>query len=288
MTMMFPRIPTILAFATLLLGGAGVGFAAPETEEPPQGEAVYEQEIPEMTTLECAKCHPEAFRTIRDQGGQHQIECQECHTTFHSFKRGLSWEERMPACSACHDAVNGESFPECYSCHRNAHAPVASLAGVDQLAGQCTTCHGAAAETITQHPSAHTELACSECHYERHGSIPGCNACHPEPHAPYRDNQECISCHAPHAPTQITFQEGIPNRICTSCHGEAGERLAQSDKNHQTLACVFCHAGSHGSATTCRECHGDGPHNPELLKKFAQCQDCHGDAHALSLKKPGI
>lgn len=287
MTMTFSRGLTTLALALvlLLLGGAGAGPAAAEAEKPPAA-AVYEQDIPEMTTLECAKCHPQVFKTIRDRGGLHQIECQECHVTFHNFKEGLSWEERMPACSNCHEAVHGESYPECYSCHRNAHAPVASLVGVDQLAGECDGCHGAAVQSITKHPSAHTELACSECHYESHGYIPGCNECHPEPHAPYEDNKDCTTCHAPHAPLKITLQEGVANRVCTSCHGEVGKKLAQSGKKHQALSCVFCHAGSHGSSATCSECHGKGPHNPELLEKFGECRNCHGDAHGLSLRKP--
>ena len=286
MTLIFFRRLTLAALATLLLGGAGAGLAA-ETGKPPQGAAVYQQDIPEMNTLECAKCHPEVFRTIRDEGGQHRLECQDCHITFHNFKPGLSWEARMPACSDCHDQVHGESFPECLSCHRNAHAPLASLVGIDQLAGQCAACHAEAARAIEQNPSAHAELSCSECHRERHGYRPGCAECHPEPHTPYQEQQGCIGCHAPHAPLAISLGEDVPNRLCATCHREAADRLAQSGKKHQALACVFCHAGSHGDAATCGQCHGNGPHNPEQLANFDQCQDCHGDAHGLSLENKG-
>lgn len=286
MTKLFFRSWIISAFVILLLGGAHAGFAATEAEKPTQEENIYKQEVPEMTTLECAKCHRQAFKTIRDQGGRHQIACQDCHITFHNFQEGLSWEERMPACADCHAGVHAGSFPECYSCHRNAHAPVTSLVGADQLAGNCTACHGAAEETLATHTSGHTELGCSECHYDSHGYLPGCTECHPEPHAPYEENSDCTTCHAPHAPLEITLEEGVANRVCTACHDEVGQRLAQSGKKHQALSCVFCHAGSHGSSATCSECHGEGPHSSELLKKFGECQNCHGDAHGLSLRKP--
>lgn len=273
---------------TVLFAAGALEVTAATSEESGQDAGVYQQEVPRMTTLECAKCHPEVFKTIRDQGGLHRLECQDCHVKFHNFQQGLSWEERMPDCSTCHEPVHGEAFLKCLSCHRNAHAPVASMVGADQLAGQCTSCHASAAQKIKDSPSAHTEISCSDCHHDRHGYSPSCNECHPEPHTPFESNAACMECHLPHTPLDITFGEKVANSLCRQCHAGAGASLAQSDKAHGGLKCVFCHAGQHGRVPTCQECHGEaGPHNAELLQDFESCQDCHGNAHSLTLENVG-
>ncbi len=288
MSMQFVLRMATLALAVLLVGGAGGGQAAEPLPEAAQGAEVYRQPIPEMTTLECAKCHPGVFTDIRDQGGLHQLECRECHVKFHNFQPGLAWEERVPGCRSCHDPVHGTALVECLACHRNAHAPVASMVGVDQLAGKCGDCHGEAAAVFKQQPSAHSEIACAECHHDRHGSRPACSECHAEAHTPFVDNAGCLGCHQAHAPMEITLNEGVANALCQGCHPEPAAKAGQSDKKHGALKCVFCHAGSHGEVPTCQQCHGDGPHNPELLKEFQGCLDCHGDAHGLSLPVKGV
>ncbi|BCR03475.1 c-type cytochrome [Desulfuromonas versatilis] len=279
---------TTLALTALLLGAPAGSQAAEAGPEAASGAEVYRQPIPEMTTLECAKCHPGVFTDIRDRGGLHQLECRQCHAKFHSFQPGLAWEERVPGCRSCHDPVHGTAFVQCLTCHRNAHAPVASMVGVDQLADKCVGCHGPVAGVFEKQPSAHGEVACSDCHHGRHGFRPLCSECHAESHTPFVDNAGCQACHPPHAPLAITLGEGVENGVCQACHPEPAAKVRQSDKKHGKLKCVFCHAGSHGEVPSCRQCHGDGPHNPELLKEFQGCRDCHGDAHTLSLPAKGV
>ena len=277
------RLLSGLKLATILLFLL-FSTLAPAAEKPP-GAGVYQQEVPEMGTLECAKCHESVFTTIRDEGGRHQLQCRECHVRFHSFQQGLTWEERMPSCQGCHGLTHGETFIDCLSCHRNAHAPVASMVEVERLANQCSSCHSEPQTTLSEQASAHTTLDCTECHDGSHGSIPACTDCHAEPHTPYRDNAGCVACHPAHAPLDITLENGVKNSLCQPCHGQAVEQVEQGTKQHAALSCVFCHAGQHGDIPSCEQCHGTGPHNTEMLKGFKGCNDCHGDAHTLSLQE---
>lgn len=287
----FMKIPArYLTFALLALtlalpvSSAEAQPARPLT--PGDGAEAYLQELEQMNTAECGKCHMEIFKTIRDKGGQHQLECRECHHKFHTFTPGVAWEDRVPGCNECHAGVHDDAYTECLSCHQQAHAPIASLVGGDKLAAECGRCHASVAGLMAAHPSGHGALTCNDCHSQQHGYKPGCNDCHPEPHTPFQDNAACVTCHEPHKPLVIAYNDQVPNSLCVGCHGEPAKLMADSRKAHGELSCVFCHAETHGMVPTCQQCHENGPHNPELLKDFQGCTECHGDPHALSLSNP--
>jgi predicted CXXCH cytochrome family protein len=250
---------------------------------PGEGVDIYLQEVAPMSTLECGKCHYEIFTTIREKGGQHQLDCRDCHNKFHTFTPGVAWKDRVPDCNDCHDGVHEGSFPLCLSCHQQAHAPLASLVAGDELAAECGNCHAAVSSAIQQYPSGHADVGCIDCHHEQHGFKPGCNECHPEPHMPFQNNAECMTCHQVHTPLQISLGDEVNNSVCQGCHSDPVDILTASKKKHAPLNCVFCHAKTHGTIPSCQECHGNGPHNPDLLKEFKGCLECHGDPHSLTL-----
>jgi predicted CXXCH cytochrome family protein len=264
-------------FLALLLMASSLAFAADPAD-------IYQQEVPEMTTLECAKCHVQVFEDLRDSGGLHKQQCRDCHDRFHTFTPGVPWEERVPSCTGCHELPHGEEMNVCLECHKNAHAPLESLVAAEKLADMCDRCHAPQVDELAQTVSAHSEQSCYDCHQgERHGVRPECNACHEDAHAPFVDNAGCVSCHPPHMPTAISYDNKVPNAVCGGCHAEQLEIQQASDVKHKALACVICHAEEHGTIPECQLCHGNGPHNPALLKNFSSCGECPGNPHNLKL-----
>jgi predicted CXXCH cytochrome family protein len=262
----------------LLIGGVVVPSALAEVAD------IYAQEVPEMTTIECAKCHLPVFEALRDAGGLHKQECRDCHDKFHTFTPGVPWEERVPSCASCHDLPHGEELTACLECHRNAHAPVESLVVAGQLADLCVHCHQQPQIELEIADNVHGEQSCADCHQaERHDVRPQCSTCHDESHVAFVDNAGCVACHPPHEPNRVEYGTEVDNQLCAGCHAEQSEVLQASAKKHQLLACVVCHAKSHGNMTSCQQCHGNGPHNPTLLKNFTSCSDCHGDPHRLKI-----
>ena len=256
----------------------GPAFASDEVVD------IYQQQVPKMTTIECAKCHMSVFTDLRDHGGLHKQQCSDCHEKFHSFTPGIPWEERVPACNDCHDNPHGEEFVDCKGCHQDGHMPLASLIAAAELAEQCVSCHQQAAADLLLEDNSHGGQECSDCHQsEKHGERPQCNSCHDDSHAEYVDNSGCVTCHPYHQPNKIAYGTEIPSEICAGCHSDQQQELLESEKKHKLLACVICHAEEHGNVTGCSDCHGNGPHNPELLKNFTSCNDCHGSPHGLKL-----
>ena len=251
-----------LSFSGLLLTG-GVGAHAAETT----GAAVYQQDVRPLTTLECARCHFSVFANIRDQGGKHQLECGYCHETYHTLRPGVAWEEVVPQCVTCHGEIHGPSFTDCLPCHTDAHAPVHSLVNMDVLGPQCGACHSSQGQEVNQFPSAHTEVACSDCHHDQHA---------------YVENSAFMSCHPVHSPLEITYGDSVVNETCGTCHEKVQKKLKKGTKKHAELLCVYCHADRHRSIPDCRQCHVQ-PHPENLLQKFGGCAECHGDPHMLNL-----
>jgi len=244
--------------------------------------AVYQQEVEPLTTLECAQCHFSVFSDIRDNGGLHQLECRFCHQTFHSLRPGIPWEDVVPRCDTCHGEIHGPDFKQCLECHADPHAPMHSLVNMDVLGQKCGACHMSQGDEVQQFPSAHTEVACNECHHDRHGYIPSCLECHDEPHTPFKDNDSCMACHPVHSPLEIAYGDNIVNETCGSCHQGVLKKLRAGTMKHAQLYCVFCHTDKHRNIPNCQECHAQ-PHSQGLLSKFNSCADCHGDPHVLKL-----
>ena len=242
---------------------------------------IYDQDIKPLSTIECARCHYPVFLSLKNHGGKHRQECGECHETYHNFRRGLKWEDRVPACTGCHDTPHGDS-PEmkaCLKCHENAHAPVYSikLSTIEPLCGKC---HAKPAEQLSKYPSAHSDLSCTDCHHDRHGVIPKCTECHEEPHSKFVDNAHCTRCHPVHMPTNLNYGPHIPNDACADCHNEQFTMLKNGILAHSEMKCVTCHSDEHGNVPSCEDCHGK-PHTEEMLKDHKACSDCHGDVHDL-------
>ena len=241
---------------------------------------IFAQQVEPLGTIDCARCHEQAFSSLRDHGGAHKMDCRECHEQFHTTGRNVTWEQRVPACANCHEEPHG-SEPEmiaCLNCHSNVHAPVASL-NIDKLEPLCATCHEAPATEMKQE-SAHSDMSCNDCHQERHGYLPRCIECHEEPHSTFESSTGCMQCHPVHNVSIMLYSDGIPNQPCAGCHEEAAQKLKQGHLAHAELNCVFCHADEHANIASCQDCH-DTPHSPEMLKDFESCNACHGNPHDL-------
>lgn len=156
----------------------------------------------EMTTIDCARCHYEIFMSIKNGLGAHRIECRECHETFHSFRRGMRYEDVLPACVSCHETPHGESeqMIACRNCHVVPHAPLASLE-LETLEPLCVSCHADAGARIASGRVDHGKLKCVLCHSNRHGYVPDCKECHGDTHAQeiMEGFEGCLDCHGnPH------------------------------------------------------------------------------------------
>ncbi|MDY0292376.1 MAG: hypothetical protein RBR02_08590 [Desulfuromonadaceae bacterium] len=250
-------------------------LALAEVEDP------YALDLKPLTTPECGRCHFSVFTDIKDEGGKHQLDCTYCHEEFHTYKPGRNWADVVPACTTCHGAAHGESYMACLACHENAHAPISSMIGLDQLEPDCAKCHEPQGQELVQNPSAHTELSCSSCHHTQHGNIPDCVECHAQPHVAFEQNSGCVGCHPVHSPTNIEYGQDVANNVCAGCHQSVNSLLVNSPKKHSTLSCVYCHAQKHGYLPACQDCHGK-PHSDTLLSRFNACTDCHGEPHALA------
>ena len=242
----------------------------------------YEQDVKPLTTLDCARCHYSVFEIIRDKGGKHQLDCRFCHETFHTYRPDKTWSDVVPKCTTCHGEIHGAAFLDCLSCHGNAHMPIAGLSNMATLEKDCANCHTAQASEVTQYPSAHSKVACSDCHHTQHGYKPDCVECHEQPHAEYANNDSCMGCHPVHKPLEIHYSEETPNNVCATCHEDINSRLISTHKKHAALQCAYCHKETHGNIPQCQDCHGL-PHSKGMLDKFNGCTDCHFDPHALVL-----
>ena len=264
---------------------ASIAKAAPVVQPPakPESIEIYQQKVEPLTTQECAQCHFSVFENIRDNGGKHQIHCRECHSTFHSLRPGKAWSDVVPHCATCHGEAHGPTFLECLSCHADPHAPISSLINLDVLAKGCDSCHVEQKKEVIEYKSAHTEVACSECHHTRHGHRPDCTECHSVPHTDFVDNSGCMGCHPVHSPREINYPATTGNQTCAGCHAEVTQHLTSSALKHSALQCVFCHADKHGYVPDCTKCHSQ-PHSKAMLARFENnCLTCHGEAHALVL-----
>ena len=273
--------------------------AALQTAEPAQAQetaatgvdeagSVYNVQVVPLTTQECAQCHMDQFTRIKEEGGRHvSVSCTDCHEVYHAYNPlKNNYAEIMPKCAACHENPHGEdaAVQKCADCHADPHRPVAAIPDPSNMEPQCRVCHTQVAQTLTRHPSAHTEENCSSCHSEIHGRIPECSECHGN-HSPMvtMNTPQCIACHPVHEPLQIAYSGEIENNlICAGCHEAPYEDLKTHQTKHSELACAECHP-VHKELMACQDCHGDAPHNPAIHQKYPKCNACHGIAHDLRM-----
>lgn len=263
---------------------AWVGVTPVEAKE--EADSPYAADIEPLSTTECGRCHYTIFQDIKKAGGDHQIDCVQCHEEYHVYNpRKDNYEEIMPKCISCHQSASGGPFhgdqqglTACLSCHADPHKPL--MIPMGELYGYCGACHSEQDMEVKNYPSMHTEVACSDCHAEKHGYIPGCGMCH-ESHSPAVEmtSEECMSCHPVHKPTQIAYGPETKSLICAGCHGDVYQMLQDKVTGHTSVACAQCHP-RHADALACSDCHGQ-PHPASM--NATNCGECHGHAHDLLL-----
>jgi hypothetical protein len=264
-----------LSFAT------GSSASAEMKKAGADGEGLYSVVPQRMAAAECARCHPYQFNQLRDFGGGHRFDCQDCHDVFHAFNpRKDNFPELMPKCSNCHDLIHGKETTECLLCHENPHAPTSAVAQ-EKVSGRCRFCHGGPSEELEKFPSAHTSQGCEGCHNDKHGFIPPCLDCH-EVHYADQKISDCRGCHPAHRPTEMRFESDSEPRNCRACHSDVYTRWTGTPSRHGQVNCTACH-NRHGHIPECSNCHTSA-HDPAMMARFSKCLECHMDVHDLPVK----
>lgn len=243
----------------------------PEPPAPAMPANPYDVELKPLSPAQCGQCHPKIFLALKNAGGKHRFNCQECHQLFHVVNK----QEAMPKCANCHQLPHGEPFADCLACHVDPHAPRQVPLNA-RVTGNCGQCHGGPAGELRDEPSAHTEQACQDCHHDRHGYIPSCLECH-EPHYGGQPAGDCLGCHPPHKPLRITLTPQTEPRTCGACHSAVYDTWTATPSRHGKVNCTRCHT-QHGLIPACTTCHPQ-PHSERMLAKYPKCLTCHLDAH---------
>lgn len=268
-----------------MLGGFPLAsdLVAAESSLPSPNPGLYATVPEPFTPAECGRCHTSQFTALKERGGKHRFACQECHEVFHAYNpRKDNYAELMPDCMNCHTLPHGPQVTDCLTCHSNPHAPT-EVPAVGRLEDACGQCHSGPATLLKKYPSAHSELDCQGCHFERHGYIPDCFTCH-EGHHPQQQVASCADCHAQvHRPLAVTLQPETDVKTCGSCHDTVYAQWQDTPSKHGQVNCGMCHP-QHGAALDCRECHAE-PHSPQQLKMFPDCLTCHINPHDLPVKQ---
>ncbi len=233
---------------------------------------------PRQVEAVCVSCHQESAKQIKTRdNGHHKKACISCHRDHPP-----NGEKVLPVCSSCHDPDDSPHFTavRCQDCHLAHQTSGHDMSNAENSALVCLTCHESVAETFTAMPSAHATENCSSCH-PQHGEALKCTDCH-DAHQEGQTYADCLNCHrVPHAPNQIVFGDELPVKSCQSCHETQVDALVARPTAHTELTCSACHAGEHGSALGCVDCH-EPPHDEELHQKYPDCLTCHADPHDLA------
>ena len=268
----------------LLFGAFSLSFtwyvepAPAESAEEKEIASAYDITIQPLKTYQCGRCHYRFYNLLRNHGGKHRIECQQCHEKFHIYRPGrIEYEDILPKCETCHGQVHGSGLSRCAGCH-DAHAPL-NITASRTLEQGCQVCHPEVDKEMKTYVTQHTELYCFTCHHTRHGHIPECMECH-QPHTRRMTEAECLMCHPPHKALQVGYADDIPQEACSGCHQHAYDMLRENSTKHSALSCAKCHP-EHRAVMQCRECH-PAAHSADLLQRFPACGRCHGVAHSLS------
>lgn len=257
--------------------------AVKKTGKPiPKTADLYAAEPAPLTPVQCGQCHSTLYNDIKESGGRHRFECQNCHKSFHAYSPVKNnWEALMPKCRDCHLLPHGEKITECSSCHNNPHAAT-KIPMSKSLIGSCAVCHSGPFDQLQKFPSKHTKLTCDNCHTS-HAYVPGCNACH-KPHFEGQVFKNCASeCHPVHQPRNISYKNDADARTCGACHGKVYEMWSKSKSKHAKVNCASCHS-KHGYSPQCSVCHVE-PHSKQLHERFPKCLTCHQNPHDLPVRQ---
>jgi hypothetical protein len=287
--------------------------------------------------LECASCHKNGLfgRTESSKSGLHYAsiafdECSSCHKDPHVGRFGAGCADchvstdfrnvprdrfehartRFPLrgahakvnCDRCHDPAKGgwgkkPAFDQCSSCHTDAHAGTATLAGA---VVDCDKCHGERAFTpatfdVVMHARTryvlegrHADVQCTKCH--THDRTDAGIARLGKAAVELRPaSAVCRDCHADDHAGQLADRSD--GGACESCHTAKGWKPSTFGVT-QHARTEFALVGVH-VLTECAKCHGVNrtglrPHDPTVDPGKAAiilslperlCSDCHIDVH---------
>jgi hypothetical protein len=256
----------------------------------PEEQALLEaQTATELQNTDCVKCHASEPADILGNGASHKtaIGCLDCH--LEHLPLGTN---TIPPCSMCHEASAASHFavgdnPVCLACHTNPHTPLdITVTDVPETSAICATCHGEKKEEFNAFPSKHSEQNCTFCHPGKHKVIDKCFVCHAKDefhggNGAFMAYEDCLKCHKPHSPLNITYASDIPSEFCGTCHGDLLASLSANQSKHNALACAFCHQDRHPTVPKCTDCHA-APHSASMLTSFnSDCLKCHSNPHDL-------
>ncbi len=256
---------------------------------------------------ECAACHADPHT------GRFGAACSKCHVTDdwkrvgkerfdHNLTRyPLRGGHLSVRCEQCHDpkspAGRKPPFATCGSCHADAHAGQATLAG---RAVDCAACHDVsgwkpATYTVDQHKTAayplegaHRTVSCASCHRKspagayaaRLGSAgvairmmhERCRDCHEDAHGGQLATTEgrgaCEPCHRVEGWTPSTF----------TAAQHAWLRLPLQGR-HARIACAACHGPARPGLPALPGPEILGKAKVGIQIKEVTCEACHADPH---------
>jgi predicted CXXCH cytochrome family protein len=287
---MMKRVCTALAKSSrlslllvALIFAATSAFAAKSaTVDIPVQADLYAVTPAPLSPTQCAQCHTSVFGNLKQAGGKHRFDCQQCHKAIHSYNpKKANYDELMPKCSSCHTDIHGPANKDCASCHTNPHTPRV-VAMTQRLTNTCTTCHAGPKAEMVKFPSKHANVSCNKCHTS-HGFKPECSMCH-KPHYQGQAYSTCAKCHPVHQPKQVTYTTTEPAATCGSCHTKVYEKWKKTPSRHSKVNCAVCHKTKHKYVPQCTECH-KAPHPQSILDRYPKCLSCHLDVHDLPSMK---
>jgi hypothetical protein len=276
------KLAAISVFVCLFLSPFA-GAAEIATVKIPIKAELYASDPQPLTPTQCGQCHVSYFHNLKNDGGKHRFECQECHKAFHAYnptKGVAAYQDLMPKCASCHNLPHGQAFSDCASCHNDPHAIKKPVMGT-RLARACADCHAGPNAELTENPSKHSKVACDKCH-TTHGFKPNCSVCH-KAHYQEQGFDTCTKCHQVHKPKLVTYGMDAQNATCASCHLQAADKLQNSPSKHSAVSCASCHKAKHKAVPQCTECH-ESPHPKAFLDRYPKCLTCHLDPHDLLTK----
>ena len=216
----------------------------------------------DLGNVECVDCHAPQYHSLENGSGKHaSLNCTFCHIQ-HGY---------LPDCQGCHPETHGATVRNCAICHTDPHAPVERINDPGLNSSRCRSCHVPQYEGIEESGGMHSAFECDHCHIQ-HGYLPQCSDCHGLPHG--SDALDCTSCHDPHKPESIEFDEH-DNSQCARCHGSViKETFIRKHTRHADIACDMCHP-VHAATRLCIECHPG--HSTEMSMR--DCTNCHRIGH---------